>query len=451
MHSLRLYTRTFNPLFNLLLILSFIAHNLGSVFVGLKDAVIQPSSPFRHMCELYQIINNLPSVKPVLFIYTDGGPDHRLTYLSVKLSLVCLYLKLNLDYLCAGRTAPFHSWRNPVERIMSILNLGLQCVGVARQAMPVEYEEVNKCNSLKALRNIVSRKSGIVEAVKNCLSPLKSLLSSVFCRLKLHDDYISVYEAASVSEISDFWTVLIALDATLKEGDKLHKDDLHLHPNIQEFLTHCCKSSKYTFDIIKCGTSSCKICKPVRLPFHVFQKLRHIPHPVLGKDNHYKPFSDVYNEETTDNCPSLLIDIKKKKNSLPFYGYLQHVKNAQIVIQCSECDKWRLVFSKYKLSSEERQELQAILDSFIYTCGSQKMWKLEFMHVMILSRSYITQLILNQFVYIVELKRLIQIQEAIHNAHTAQTSLLLRNNAIINYYYYLKIINKTARTGNGKL
>lgn len=29
-----------------------------------------------------------------------------------------------MDYLCAARTAPYHSYRNPVERIMSILNLG---------------------------------------------------------------------------------------------------------------------------------------------------------------------------------------------------------------------------------------------------------------------------------------------------------------------------------------
>ena len=70
--------------------------------------------------------------KPVLFVYSDGGPDHRLTYMSVKLSLICLFLKLILDYLCAGRTAPYHSWRNPVERVMAILNLGLQCVGLAR-------------------------------------------------------------------------------------------------------------------------------------------------------------------------------------------------------------------------------------------------------------------------------------------------------------------------------
>ena len=45
-------------------------------------------------------------------------------YISVKLALTVLFRKL--DYLCAVRTAQYHSYRNPVERIMSILNLGLQ-------------------------------------------------------------------------------------------------------------------------------------------------------------------------------------------------------------------------------------------------------------------------------------------------------------------------------------
>ena len=39
---------------------------------------------------------NLLEGKSVLFLYCDGGPDHRLTYLSVELSLICLYLKNNL-------------------------------------------------------------------------------------------------------------------------------------------------------------------------------------------------------------------------------------------------------------------------------------------------------------------------------------------------------------------
>jgi len=48
------------------------------------------------------------------------------------LSLIALFLNLNLDFLVACRTAPNHFWRNPVERIMSLLNIGLQCVGIMR-------------------------------------------------------------------------------------------------------------------------------------------------------------------------------------------------------------------------------------------------------------------------------------------------------------------------------
>ena len=64
----------------------------GHVFVGLKDALFEPSSPFRHMCELLQIINSDPSAfsKPILFVYSDGGPDHRLTYFCAAFSYLSL-------------------------------------------------------------------------------------------------------------------------------------------------------------------------------------------------------------------------------------------------------------------------------------------------------------------------------------------------------------------------
>ena len=61
----------------------------------------------------------------MVFLYTDGGSDHRATYLSVKLTMISLFRYLNLDYLCAARTAPYHSFRNPAERVMSVLNLGV--------------------------------------------------------------------------------------------------------------------------------------------------------------------------------------------------------------------------------------------------------------------------------------------------------------------------------------
>ena len=46
----------------------------GQVFVGMKEALFEPSSPHRHMTELV----HLPASQTLLFIYNNGGPDHRL-------------------------------------------------------------------------------------------------------------------------------------------------------------------------------------------------------------------------------------------------------------------------------------------------------------------------------------------------------------------------------------
>jgi len=43
------------------------------------------------------------------------------------------FLRGDFDLLIAARTAPQQSWTNPVERIMSILNLGLQGVAIVRE------------------------------------------------------------------------------------------------------------------------------------------------------------------------------------------------------------------------------------------------------------------------------------------------------------------------------
>ena len=95
----------------------------GKVHISLKEGTFEPSSPIRHASELISLIETDVQSKPILFLYTDGGPDHRLTFIAVQLSLISLFLQLDLDYLYAARTAPYHSWRNPVERIMSVINL----------------------------------------------------------------------------------------------------------------------------------------------------------------------------------------------------------------------------------------------------------------------------------------------------------------------------------------
>lgn len=51
----------------------------------------------------------------------------QLSFLSLFCSIV------NLEFLVACRTAPGHSWANPAERIMSLLNLAFQNTALARE------------------------------------------------------------------------------------------------------------------------------------------------------------------------------------------------------------------------------------------------------------------------------------------------------------------------------
>ncbi len=50
-----------------------------------KDTIFQPYSPYHHVAELIKALSN--SSNPILGIYTDGGPDHRNTHLTVQISL----------------------------------------------------------------------------------------------------------------------------------------------------------------------------------------------------------------------------------------------------------------------------------------------------------------------------------------------------------------------------
>ena len=55
---------------------------------------------------------------------------------------------------------------------------------------------------------------------------------------------------------------------------------------------------------------------------------------------------------------------------MPFTPTAQFAKNAGIVIQCHECDKWRLIYCKNVLNSRERLALKTILQDIQYSCGS---------------------------------------------------------------------------------
>ena len=128
----------------------------------------------------------------------------------------------------------------------------------------------------------------------------------------------------------------------------------------------------YTFDILKCGQETCEIYKPVILPRNIFNTIKHLPFPMPGSDGHYLSFSDVLSKETSEeHRPSFKKPNSIRKKSLPFYASVQHVKNAQLMVQCEECNMWRLVFSKHNLNVTQRQRLQVILEGHSYSCDAK--------------------------------------------------------------------------------
>ena len=182
----------------------------GKVFVTLKDKVFEPSSPFRHAAEILRILranfseDNVDLSKPILAIKTDGGPDHRVTFYTVQAALVVVFMQLDLDMLIAIRTAPNHSWCNPAERCMSILNLALQHTALARQEMPDNFEKkIKNKSSMAAVRNVAECDPELKNAFSESMNPVLDLLSERFSRMKLKGEQFKVYRGASSEKIAE--------------------------------------------------------------------------------------------------------------------------------------------------------------------------------------------------------------------------------------------------------
>ena len=342
----------------------------GQVVVHLKEGSMEPSSPLRHATELLRCLEQEhSSAPPILFTYTDGGPDHRITYLSVQLTWISLFLKWDLDFLCAARTAPAQSWKNPVERVMSILNLGLQSVGLMRKECDEETEGLLKnCNSVKQVRAAVQHSPNLANEISDSIEPVKVLLSELFLRLSLKGKCMKVGIPATGEEMKELNKELenveyVDLAASVK------KSGLKTMPKLTEFIEHYCHARHYFFCIKKCGQDSCHICKPPRLPPEVFGSLHMLPDPVPGDDGHYLPFDSVYGTTTSEKHRPSLLQAKKRKKTLPFIASIQHAKNTNLMVECVECGMWRLIYARKKLSTVVRKELDKIMNKFDFSCG----------------------------------------------------------------------------------
>ena len=191
----------------------------GQIHVGAKENCFQPSSSFRHITELSEILEQDEKSKEILCLYTDGGgPDHRLTYLSVQ--MICLFLKQYKDELIAVRTPPKNSWENPLERVMSILNQGLQCIGLMRKKGAEHIEdELKNASTMKEIRALAENDPEIKTALLNSLAPVKDLMNEIFRRLNLKGQFFKTFDGATDDEIINLFSELMKIDDTVSMSD----------------------------------------------------------------------------------------------------------------------------------------------------------------------------------------------------------------------------------------
>lgn len=117
----------------------------GTVTNIVNDSVYEMSSPFRHAAALIKVFLNSPQKDAkILMKFTDGGTDQRNTLESVVCASICIFYELDLDMMILARCAPGHSWMNPAERIMSVLNIALQNCALERGKGDEETEKMLK-------------------------------------------------------------------------------------------------------------------------------------------------------------------------------------------------------------------------------------------------------------------------------------------------------------------
>ena len=279
----------------------------GTVHVTVKDKVLEPSSPVRHAAETVALMRQHHSTdgvvldNPILFRYTDGGPDHRTTFVSVQAAAILEFIALDLDMMVCVRTAPCQSYHNPAERMMSLLNIALQNVAYARPPMTNILEsQMKSLNTLKALRRAFVRnpvlKNQFKESMHSCVQSVKDR----FAVLERNEEKVKVHDAATDDEISMMTDLIKAVDDTV-DFDKLSSSKET--SALRVFMRQHCRVRQYTYQIKKCTEEDCTYCTvlhPPRLPEAVFKDLHFLPDPCLDANKEYCSFDQVYGTDTTD-------------------------------------------------------------------------------------------------------------------------------------------------------
>ena len=274
-------------------------------------------------------------------------------------------MKLYLDEAIFARTAANCSFRNAVERMHAIANLGLQSVGIMRKCMPENFEKkLKKYGGNVEIRTACEADSNLLSHTIDSLKQPKRMIETVLSQLSLKGVPFKIYHPASDDDITSFADTLNVIDSNM--DTLIAKKDLSKFSKFKEFFDTHCVSRTYYFHVKKCEDPQCIFHQPKQLS----QEIERFPYPIPYTD---KDGVERFKEGTDDDekfLTSRLVDVTKNPHGLPFSPTTQTAKNVSKFVKCSECQKPRVLYAEKKLKLDDQSKLQRVLKKHIYICGT---------------------------------------------------------------------------------
>ena len=181
----------------------------------------------------------------------------------------------NFEEILIARTAANLCYRNPVERVHAIANLGLQSVGLMRKAMPQNMENVKRnSNSNDEIRKLCSKNNDLEIELKKSLGQPKKLIEDVFKELSLKGKKFEIFQAATQDKIDTYNKILLnnfdenILTLSLRADFTKSK-----YPKLHEFDMKHCISRIYYFHLFKCSEIDCPWHESLMEKFHLLENL----------------------------------------------------------------------------------------------------------------------------------------------------------------------------------
>ena len=157
--------------------------------------------------------------------------------------------------------------------------------------MPQEMEaEVEKCNSMKALRAVAERNRSFKETSLDAIAPVKIVLTNIANRLELKGKKFHTYTVTSAQELDDLWTALLTIDEEFSHSRKDNFSAKELSQKLVRFIEHSCIQQ------------------------------------------HCIKFSEVFGTKTSGEHKPSSKKKSSKDKSLAFSASIQHVKNIDMIL-----------------------------------------------------------------------------------------------------------------------